>query len=116
MKPIDHMLSYATASTGLGGAIVAQATGNAEITLGAIILSAIGLASLWVRSSYHLAETRLDVLKLKQDLEIYRRIWAHEHKCPFTPTGEPRCALDGGPTPVATMPASDLTKPHSEGS
>lgn len=93
MTRIDHILSLGTAGTGLGGAVLAQATQNSSITLGAIALSSIGLLSLWIRSYYALAAARLDAARIRTELEIYRRLCARDHLCPFSPTGEPACAM-----------------------
>ena len=76
MSRLDHYLSMGTAGTGIGGALFAQATQSPEITLGAIALSAIGLATLWVRSHYGLEASRLDNTRLRTELEIYRRMCA----------------------------------------
>lgn len=107
---IDTILSAGTAGTGLGGALVAQATQSPEVTFGAIILAAIGLCSLWVRAHYAHLQAKLDVVRLQTQLEVYRRLCAKQHRCPFTPDGTPACsepdqvdrAADaGGPAAIA---------------
>jgi hypothetical protein len=114
MNRFDHFLSYGTAGTGLGGALLAQATESPSITLGAIVLSVIGLLSLWVRAHYHLAESRLEAQELRKDLEVYKRLWVHDHPYPFAPDGRPRCAEEGWPTPAPSMPAAAVTSARRE--
>jgi len=89
----DHALTIGTASTGLGGALVAQVTLSPQITVGAIALFVVGLLSLWVRGHFALSAAQLDTARIKTELEVYRRLCAQEHVYPFSPTGEPACAM-----------------------
>jgi hypothetical protein len=93
MAPLDASLTYGTAGVGLGGAFLAQATQSPEVTTGALVLAAIGLASLWVRSHYSLKAAQLDSARIKTELEIYRRLCSQEHRCPYSPDGEPACTM-----------------------
>ncbi len=85
-------LLWGTAGTGAGGSVLAVVTQSPGVTFGAIVLAGIGLASLWVREYYSTARERLDATRMHTELEVYRRMCANEHHCPFSPDGVPACA------------------------
>lgn len=90
--PIDQALCWITGTISLGGSLFAQASESPQVTLGAIVLALIGILTLSIRGLFGYLNAKLDVSRLRTELEVYRRMCAKEHLCPFTPDHRPACA------------------------
>jgi hypothetical protein len=89
---LDSALTAGTASTGLGGALIAQVTQSPEVTVGAIILAVIGLIGIIANGHYKLLQDRERTGELRAELERYRALCTKQGKCPFSADGRPACA------------------------
>ena len=89
---LDSALTAGTASTGLGGALLAQVTQSPEVTLGAIVLAVIGLLGIVANGHYKLMQDRERTADLRAELERYRALCTKQGKCPFSADGRPACA------------------------
>lgn len=72
MQRLDQILFGGTAGTGIGGAILAQATQSPTVTYGSLALAGMGLASLWLREHYQARRIRLETERLRASTERLR--------------------------------------------
>lgn len=92
MKKLNSTLSFSSAAVSFGGAIISQVTQSPTVTVGTIVVSVIGVLALWLRLHYSLTREKLDVHRLRTEVEVYRAVIAKQKPCPFSATGQPACA------------------------